>query len=241
MTIQKVISAGELLKKAIELIRKDNILVMPSLIASFVFSLLGSNYLAAQAPVEKGAQLPPELLMLYGVGWLITILAQAVTIYLVNNLLSKNDPDISEAFGSAFKRFPYLILILFLVMLFFISTGSMLHQLFKNASIYLAFPLIILVVLVFQLLPVIILLEDLKLRQYFSKFILLVKSNFANLIRFFLLIIFISFLVVFIVAAFDSVGEIGKKIFIPFTQGISSAITTIVSVIFYLKARSKVV
>ncbi|MFC1517526.1 hypothetical protein ACFL5G_03100 [Candidatus Margulisiibacteriota bacterium] len=232
-----MIRIGMLFRNSWQLIRADYVVILPYLISSFIL-MITSRSLIGEQPLDPSGKLTKELLIFYSLGWLITLLAQATTIFMANKLSKKVIPDIASSFIDTLKHFPLLSFLMIFSMLILISLGVILSQFLKNYFVYAAIPLVMFTLVFFQLFPVIILLERTTLWNYFKLTINFIKNNISNTIRFFLSISIISLFTLLLIALLDSSGAFSKDILAPLLQGLSGASITLISVVFYQEAKS---
>ncbi len=223
------------------MIRLDYAILLPYLLSSFLLVMLSNYFLKGQnIDPANSANIPSELISFYVLGWILTLLAQATTIFMAQISIRKKMPDIAESFTQALKKFPLLFILLFLAMLISVSLGVILKQLLKTFFIYAAIPLGMFLLLFFQLFPVIIFVEKASFLNYFKLTFNFIKNTMPNIIRFFLSISIISLFSILLLAALDTAGGMGKELVSPLLQGLSGALITLISVIFYFEAKSTI-
>jgi len=112
----------------------------------------------------------------------------------------------------------------------------------KLAGSILVIPLIFIIMVFFQLFPVVVLLESATALGCVRIMFVLFKEKSVELLRYFLSIMLISLLTVIIVAPLGAAADPTalKKLLMPLLQGFSSALVTIISVIFYLEVKTRV-
>ncbi|MBU0581372.1 MAG: hypothetical protein KKA19_09380 [Candidatus Margulisbacteria bacterium] len=236
MKNKKYISTSLLLKKSFQIIRLDYAVLLPYFISSFLLVLLSSFFLKGQAELTEN--ISPELFMFYLAAWLFALLAQATTVFMAQKLANNTIPNIAESFSQAITRFPLLVFLLLISMFFFVGIGLLLNYLLKNYFYYAALPLIMFTLVYFQIFPVIILLEKASFFEYYRLVINYFRNNISNIIRFFLGISIISLITILLVSSLDTTGSFSKEVLSPLIQGLSGAIITIISVIFYQVTKS---
>ena len=235
----KYIGTGMLIKKAFQLLKFDYTILLPYLISSFILLLL-SNQLIKTPQNGAAVKFTPELAYFYSIGWLITLFAQAMTIFMTRDALQKKALDLAVVFVQTIKKFFILCILLLLSMFISVVIGVLLKQFLQNYLIYAAIPLGMFVLLFFQLFPVIILMEKYNFIGYFKAAFTFMKNSAYNLIRFFLGISIISLISILLIGSLESAGAFSKELISPFLQGFSGALITLISTIFYLEARSTI-
>ncbi len=230
------LSTSSLLRRTFSLFSEDYVLALPAIIGSFLLMLIAGHLLKTPT-IDLGKKLTPEIVVYLAISWIIMLLAQAVTIYLANSQLRQKNANIAQAFVSALRKFIPLSSLLITLIVLFGSTTLLLMQLPKNIIPLFLIPVTLLMLVCLQIFPVIILLES---GNYLGRLVLMIKSQFSELIRLFVGIAIILLTTFFLSAFFESSPVAGKQIALPFIQGLSNALATMITVIFYHALPSKV-
>ena len=88
MKSKKLIGAGSLLKLSFQMIKKDYSILLPYLISSFLIVIAGSFFIKTQT-IDPTKTPSAELMIFSLFAFVVTLLAQATTVFMTGKLSAK--------------------------------------------------------------------------------------------------------------------------------------------------------
>ncbi len=231
----------QLLQRTFEVIRTDSVVLFPSLIVAFLMVLSGN--------LLQGILTPDSTMVPSGrtIAALITaaalnLLGQAMTTVLAAEALDGNIPNIAKAFIISVKRFILLSTLMLMSVCVAGAFAFLVNLLPKPIGTVIWIPMIFVLMTFFQLFPVIIMLEMTSVFGHIRIVSGIFRDRFQDLLRYFLVITLFSVgaVVLSIPASMSGTPMLIKKIVPPLVQGMSGALTVIVSVVFYRTVKRQV-
>lgn len=241
MANSRSMTVTQLLTQSFRVVRTDTVVLFPSLIVAFLLALNGDLLQGLFVPDRSTLPSGKALLFLL-LATALNLFAQAMTIILVAETLDEHDRDIAGSFTRSLKRFPVLAGLMLLCVTVAGGLALLTTLLPKTVGTVLSIPMTFLFMTFFQLLPVVIMLEQAPFFGHLRITAELFRYRFQELLRYFLVIMLFGIGAVMLSAPIGAEGIPAplKKLVPPVLQGLSGALTIIVSVILYRSAKRRV-
>ncbi len=229
---------GDIIVMGFRLLKVDKITVVPYLIFGFAVFFLNTQF---PALFSEKLPLSTYVLRYGGVNWAMELFVQAFTIAMLVMVIKHKPVDVSAAFLTALKRLYRLgIATMWPVLPAAISS----YYLFKSVKdagpaappeiwALVAIALCLKIALLFV--PVLIIGQEMTVFQAMKESVKLIKQHF-RLVLLYLTSISMVLVTAQVVSIFMlAIPKVGESIFFVATQGLSFALVTAMSVIFYYR------
>jgi len=203
----------QLLRASTQLIRKDPIIVVPSVIGAFI-----TTWLVVFLKIDpNNISMSPNVISYIFTVWALNILLQLLITDFGKSLLTTSTVSMSDTVKRTLKRyFPALFWISL------ITISLMLFILLINISYYIliaAFPFILLITVIIQLFPIAYVLSDQPSFKIIKVIITFIKERWRPTMRIFIIMVIIGLLSILATELINAFPAALTSVINPFIQG----------------------